>query len=117
LDAFISARVGSVEKWKISADGTAVFREIYADNCRIGNSVLETGSIQSVGNLMIFNDSYLVKESYADGSVLLENAQSLRAGDYVIINKNYYKVDSIVDEGNYKKVGFNEVVSGNISRG
>lgn len=56
-EAYISAKNN---QWKIWENGRADFLNIYADNCHIGNTILEANTIQSAGNLTIFADSWAI---------------------------------------------------------
>jgi hypothetical protein len=48
--------------WRINEDGTAYFDEIYLKEAHIQNSILEINTVQSVGSMMIFKDSWSILE-------------------------------------------------------
>lgn len=99
----------SSNHWKISGDGTARFNEIVANKATIQNSVMEIGSVQAVGSLMLFKDSWKVKSVNGNQCslelTLTDNqgqiiAPPLSAGDYVLVNNIHYQIESI-DETNF----------------
>lgn len=83
--------------WKINNDGTAYFKDIYADQVYLQNTVLEIGSVQSVGSTMIFKDSAIVKQiSYIEETsvcrIILDKEISLLQGDWIVINEKSFEV-------------------------
>lgn len=85
--------------WRIRGDGTASFNDIYANNVHLQDAVLEVSSIQSVGSLMLFKDSWFVKSKNIDGfNITLEGSAplNLSKGDYIYDGNTYYKIVSEV---------------------
>lgn len=97
--------------WEISGDGSASFKEIIVDKATIKNSVLEIGSVQAVGSLMLFKDSWkiidkeelelqpqdsetnVVKNYIYTLETPTQDVVNLQVDDYIIFNKrNYFKV-------------------------
>ena len=86
--------------WEINGDGSANFKEIIVDKATIKNSVLEIGSVQAVGSLMLFKDSWKIvdKKERENGAVYTLETQNtdsegnylinLTAGDYVLCNNS-----------------------------
>ena len=86
--------------WEINGDGSASFKEIIVDKATIKNSVLEIGSVQAVGSLMLFKDSWKIidKKERENGAVYTLETQkidsegnyliNLTAGDYVLCNNS-----------------------------
>lgn len=59
IDGGESAYISSKnDQWKIWENGRADFQDIYANNCHIGNTILEANTIQSAGNLTVYADSW-----------------------------------------------------------
>lgn len=87
------------EQWKISATGTAKFNDIYANNVHLQNSILEIGSIQSLGSLMLVKDAWEIIEANENNTILTiklpTRAINLRVGDYVYDGITTYKVVDI----------------------
>lgn len=103
--SFISAsNISGSSGWKINGDGTAYFNEIITNKVTIQNSIMEIGSIQSVGSLMLFKDSWkiLSVNGYKceleltltdNNGVIL--APPLAENDYVLVNGIHYKIINI----------------------
>lgn len=100
--------------WEINGDGTAQFKEIIVDKATIKNSIMEIGTVQAVGSVMLFKDSWKV-QSIKEKEVASEAASevtskttyevtfeataplNLKEGDYLTDGKGiYYKVTSDV---------------------
>lgn len=100
--SFISASSASGSSgWKINGDGTAQFNEIIANKATIQNSVMEVGSVQAVGSLMLFKDSWKilsVNGNTCDIELTLTNnegeiiAPPLLANDYVLVGNVHYEI-------------------------
>lgn len=99
--------------WQINENGTAHFDQIYVNNARIKNSVLEINTIQTVGSLMLFKDSWPIVETktyqavqysspyqgtgeshFAASNIVIEGRADFRQGDYLYANDHYYLVDN-----------------------
>ena len=114
--------------WRINENGTAQFKNIYADEVHLQNSVLEIGTIQNVGSLMLFKDAWSVVnfentiwEEVEKIKIVLDKYNSLSADDWIFSednlykvvfseNKEYYKEDEIEKD---KKVLATEYIEGN----
>lgn len=102
--------------WQINENGTAHFDQIYANNARIKNSVLEINTIQTVGSLMLFKDSWPVvkieayeaeqeeypgpqqgvKSTFTASTIYVEGRADFVQGDYLYANDHYYLVDRVI---------------------
>lgn len=103
--SFISASDASGSNgWRINGDGTAQFNEIIANKATIQNSVMEVGSVQAVGSLMLFKDSWKILS--VNGNIckldltLTDNngviiAPPLEENDYVLVNGIHYKIQAV----------------------
>lgn len=81
----------SNDKWLIKEDGTAFFNDIYADNVHLRDTVLEIGTIQAMGSLMLFKDSWSVIE--ANNNILkIDGLVNLNKDDWIYSGKNVYKI-------------------------
>lgn len=92
--------------WSINGDGSADFKNIRADNVTLQNSVLEIGTVQSVGSLMLFKDSWKVASVLInDGrtEILLDgqdkNKHNISENDYIYWDNNYLKVVEVKETG------------------
>ena len=80
--------------WSIKGDGTAVFNDIYADTVRLANTILEIGTVQSVGSLMLFKDSWTVTK--VEGKTIqIIGIPNLQEKDWLYTGENVYQIDSI----------------------
>lgn len=78
-------------KWKIWEDGTAEFEDIYADNVHLQNTILEIGTVQAVGSLMLFKDSWTI-ESISGSQITLDGLANLAVDDWIYCDGKEYKV-------------------------
>lgn len=74
--------------WEINGNGSASFKEITVDKATIKNSVLEIGTVQAVGSLMLFKDSWKIidKKEKEDGIVYTLETQAKDNEGYYLIN-------------------------------
>lgn len=118
--------------WQINENGTAHFDQIYANNARIKDSVLEINTIQTVGSLMLFKDSWPVvkietyeadQEEYPGSQqsarsiftasvIYIEGRPDFDQGDYLYANDHYYLVERATTIRYYDLVEEVEVVDG-----
>lgn len=85
--------------WWIDGNGTAGFNDIYANNVHLQDAVLEATTVQSVGSLMLFKDSWFVTESSGNKVTLDGTAPlNLTMGDYIYDGQSYYKIIEKVAE-------------------
>ena len=87
--------------WIIRENGTAEFNNVIANYAKIQEAVFEKGTVQAVGGLMVFKDSWRVLEvNSSDYSVILEADENitvnLKANDWIASNNNFYKVKSVI---------------------
>lgn len=97
--SYISAGVpDSSAYWEINGDGRARFKEIIVDKATIQSSVLETGTVQAVGSLMLFKDSWKIESVNGSVMTLASNTNdiNLEIDDYVTSNgRDFVKITSI----------------------
>lgn len=94
--AYISSRNS---QWKIWEDGRAEFKDIYANNCHMGNTILEVNTIQSAGNLTVYADSWTLVGAEDNYFVIDNDPMITYFSDkpVVLFAKNeYYKMVSEV---------------------
>ena len=94
-DAYLQS---SNENWKIYENGRADFKDIYADNVHLSNTILEIGTIQNVGSLMIFKDAF-APVSFSNGKLEFEDITSFKEGDWLYNGQSYYQVSEIRENG------------------
>lgn len=104
--AYIKSRGISGAEWKVTGNGMATFNEIYAENLHLGNSILETDTIQSVGSTMIFKDSAAINKILALSDsiirVTLDQEIPFKRGEWILVNNNYFQIlESNTSKGNY----------------
>lgn len=78
-------------KWEIRGDGTAIFKDVIADNVLLQDTILQIGTVQSVGSLMLFKDSWKVKQVNGQ-NIQVEGIASLEQNDWIYSGENVYKV-------------------------
>ena len=79
-------------QWEINNDGTAIFNDIYVDNAHLANSILEMGTVQSVGSLMLFKDSWAIDKINEDNNIVVAQRTSLEQGDWIYCGEDVYKI-------------------------
>lgn len=82
------------EKWTILGNGTAVFEDIYADNVHLMDTILEASSVQAVGSLMLFKDSWSIN-SIAGSIIVVTGLTNLELGDWIYSGDSIYKIEGI----------------------
>lgn len=102
--------------WNISASGVAKFNDVYANNIHIQNSILEMGSVQSLGSLMLVKDAWIVTEvSENDKTITLDlrptRILNLKINDYIYDGIDTYKIQDInlVDQDDKGQADFARV--------
>lgn len=78
--------------WRINEDGTAHFNDIYANNAHIQNSILETTTVQAVGSLMIFKNSWSIVGGHNTYTIELDKRNNLSLNDWIYSGNKYYQV-------------------------
>ena len=81
--------------WEINGDGSAIFNDIYADNVHLSNTILEVGTVQSVGSLMLFKDSWAISEIVNENSFTIGQRTTLKQGDWIYTGETVHKIASI----------------------
>ena len=106
------------EKWKIEANGCAHFEDIYANNVHLSNTILEVGTVQNVGSLMVFKDAWAPVEISEDKKTLtFADLTSLKVEDWIYGSGNdgkakFYKVNQVEENG--KKITLETEYQGEI---
>ena len=81
-------------KWMIREDGVAIFNDVYADNVHLQDTILEIGTVQAMGSLMMFKDSWSITS--ANNNILTISAlTNLSVGDWIYSGKNIYKITNV----------------------
>lgn len=100
IDGSETGSIQCKDSWWIRGDGTASFNDIYANNVHLQDAVLEATTIQSVGSLMLFKDSWFASADEKNQKVIILNGTAplnLCEGDYVYDGSTYYKVKEVND--------------------
>lgn len=82
-------------RWEINGDGSAIFNDIYADNVHLANTILEVGTVQSVGSLMLFKDSWAISEIVDEDTFTIDQQTTLKQGDWIYTGEAVHKIASI----------------------
>lgn len=77
--------------WLIREDGVAIFNDIYANNVHLQDTILEIGTVQAMGSLMLFKDSWSIT-SANNNVITVGGLTNLSANDWIYSGKNIYKV-------------------------
>lgn len=77
--------------WLIREDGLAIFNNIYADNVHLQDTILEIGTVQAMGSLMIFKDSWTIT-SANNNIITVDGLTNLSIDDWIYSGKNIYKI-------------------------
>ena len=92
--------------WIIRENGTAEFNNIIANNAKFQQAVFEIGTVQSIGSLMLFKDSWKisgVEQNTSDGTTLitleapLSTTLNLKPNDWVADNTSFYQVVEVIN--------------------
>ena len=85
-------------KWCVQGDGKAVFNDIYANNVHLQDTILEIGSVQSLGSLMLFKDSWTTERiEVVEGRshFIISGITNLVADDWIYTPEGPFKVSSV----------------------
>lgn len=90
-------------KWAIYENGHAEFKDITADNVTLKNSVLEIGTIQSAGSLMVFKEAWKIDTVESGDETLVitlkeYNNKVLTEQDRVFIKDKFFKIKTISED-------------------
>ena len=86
--AYLKAKNGN---WIIQEDGMAIFNDIYANNVHLQNTILEIGTVQAMGSLMMFKDSWGVSK-INNNIIVIDSLTNLSKNDWIYSGKNSYKI-------------------------
>lgn len=80
--------------WQIYGDGRAIFSDIWADNVHLQDTILEINSVQAMGSLMIFKDSWdavlITRDDYDAKHTLKTNTENENIQPVEEIEKKYF---------------------------
>lgn len=93
--------------WLIREDGVAIFNDIYADNVHLQDTILEIGTVQAMGSLMLFKDSWSIT-SANNNIIVVSGLTNLSANDWIYSGKNIYKVVSLAQNDTTTTITLNK---------
>lgn len=93
--------------WLIREDGVAIFNDIYADNVHLQDTILEIGTVQAMGSLMLFKDSWSIA-SANNNVIVVSGLTNLSANDWIYSGKNVYKVVSLTQSDTTTTITLNK---------
>lgn len=94
-------------KWQIHENGTAIFKDIYADNVHLQDTILEIGSVQAMGSLMLFKDSWSIT-SANNNVIVISGLVNLSVNDWIYSGKNIYKIVSLTQSNTTTTITLNK---------
>ena len=86
------------DKWRIQGDGKAIFNDVYANNVHLQDTILEIGTVQSLGSLMLFKDSWTTERiEVVEGKshFIISGITNLVADDWIYTPEGPFKVSSV----------------------
>ena len=125
--AYIQSKNGN---WRIFENGQAEFKDIYANNVHLSDTILEIGTVQNVGSLMIFKDAWAPvsfgtkiengEEREDRYSLIFDSLTSLNIGDWIYNGKQYYQIKGLTELSNenkkYHKITLDRIYNENIEK-
>ena len=93
--------------WLIREDGVAIFNDIYADNVHLQDTILEIGTVQAMGSLMLFKDSWSIT-SANNNIIVVSGLTNLSVNDWIYSGKNIYKVVSLTQSDTTTTITLNK---------
>ena len=93
--------------WLIREDGVAIFNDVYADNVHLQDTILEIGTVQAMGSLMLFKDSWSIT-SANNNVIVINGLTNLSANDWIYSGKNIYKVVSLTQNDTTTTITLNK---------
>lgn len=93
--------------WQIHENGMAIFKDIYADNVHLQDTILEIGTVQAMGSLMLFKDSWSII-SANNKVIVINGSTNLSVDDWIYSGKNIYKVDSLTESDTTTTITLNK---------
>lgn len=89
-------------KWIIKENGEARFEDIYANNLHLQDTILEIGTVQSLGSLMIFKDCWEVeaiinveKDGVVTTKFIVPSLTTLQENDWIYAGDYVFKISNI----------------------
>ena len=83
--------------WLIREDGVAIFNDIYANNVHLQDTILEIGTVQAMGSLMLFKDSWSITNAN-NNIIIINGLVNLSVDDWVYSGKNIYKIVGLTQD-------------------
>ena len=86
------------DKWRIQGDGKAIFNDVYANNVHLQDTILEIGTVQSLGSLMLFKDSWTTQSIEKDNEAtyfIVDGRICLYADDWIYTPEGPFKIEEI----------------------
>lgn len=102
--AYIKSENGN---WLIREDGVAIFNDIYADNVHLQDTILEIGTTQAMGSLMLFKDSWSIT-SANNNIIVINGLTNLSVNDWIYSGKNIYKIASLTQDDTMTTITLNK---------
>lgn len=93
--------------WLIREDGVAIFNDIYADNVHLQDTILEIGTVQAMGSLMLFKDSWSIT-SANNNVIIINGLTNLSVNDWIYSGKNIYKIVSLIQDNTMTTITLNK---------
>lgn len=105
--AYLKAENGN---WIIQEDGMAIFNDIYANNVHLQDTILEIGSVQAMGSLMMFKDSWSISR-IDNNTIIIDSLTNLSENDWIYSGKNIYKIIGIQQDNSSTILTLNKTYS------
>lgn len=93
--------------WLIREDGIAIFNDIYADNVHLQDTILEIGTVQAMGSLMLFKDSWSIT-SVNNNIIIINSLTNLSINDWIYSGKNIYKIINLIQDNTTTTITLNK---------
>ena len=93
--------------WLIREDGVAIFNDIYANNVHLQDTILEIGTVQAMGSLMLFKDSWSIT-SANNNIIIINDLTNLSVNDWIYSGKNIYKIVSLIQDNTMTTITLNK---------
>ena len=93
--------------WLIREDGVAIFNDVYANNVHLQDAILEIGTVQAMGSLMLFKDSWSIT-SANNNVIVVSGLTNLSENDWIYSGKNIYKVVSLTQSDSTTTITLNK---------
>ena len=93
--------------WLIREDGVAIFNDIYADNVHLQDTILEIGTVQAMGSLMLFKDSWSIT-SVNNNIIIINDLTNLSINDWIYSGKNIYKIVNLIQDNTTTTITLNK---------